>query len=739
MSQQLKLSVIIPVYNAEKYLADCLESVLSQSLKEIEVVCVNDGSTDRSSEILESYAQKDRRVKVIHQSNQGAGPSRNAGIKNAEGKYIAFMDSDDWYPEKDSLESMFTVAEENNALVCGGSQLNYSGNELKPAASGNILYYFKEQGWMEYKDFQQDYYYQRFIFDRNMLLENDIFFPNYRRYQDPPFFLKAMITAGRFYAIPNNVYVYRVDAAHVKWTDEKVNDLFSALIDELNLTREAKLSDLHFRIAHKVLNSDFYHKIIEDSLNQGNVEAARKLGQFAEAIDTELIGKRSGKLNFRYSEVLSTALVVPKKDKTIGSLLKPRGKKKKTGAKVSIIIPVYNTEDYLRQCLESVITQSYENLEILCVNDGSKDNSLSILKEYQSKDDRVVVISQENGGLSAARNTGIRNATGKYLQFLDSDDLLDTNTVHELVNTAEKNQFDMLLFDADSFFETTEIAKLKYHYKKYYYRKHSYSGVYSGMELMQALRKNNEYRSSACLMLLRREWMQNNKICFRNGILHEDNLFTFVCLLNAERSGHVKKQFYLRRIREDSIMTKPRTMRNARGYFECYLGMLDELSRHALSTEDCPEVESIVQEMWNNTNKVYEELKKQGVQISKDILFEKIMVERLEKWNEPKEIIMMAPMQTDTVAEPDCVKEETPITADKEKNSQPEEKTVAARQMVSVAGMTNAVQVVVEKENITFMSYLIAKLKGCVRCYQENGLRYTIHRILVHLNLKKES
>lgn len=107
--------------------------------------------------------------------------------------------------------------------------------------------------------------------------------------------------------------------------------------------------------------------------------------------------------------------------------------------KVSIIIPIYNVEQYLAQCLDSVINQTYKNIEIICVNDCSLDNSFRILDEYSKNDKRIKIINRENnGGLSAARNTGLDNASGKYIYFLDSDDWIDLDYIEKMLNAADK-------------------------------------------------------------------------------------------------------------------------------------------------------------------------------------------------------------------------------------------------------------------------------------------------------------
>ena len=111
--------------------------------------------------------------------------------------------------------------------------------------------------------------------------------------------------------------------------------------------------------------------------------------------------------------------------------------------KVSIIIPVYNSESTLKRCIESVINQTYKNIEILIINDGSKDKSLNIMNEYKNKDERIIVINQKNKGLSGARNTGINNATGDYITFIDSDDYIKPNLVKDTIKIFEEYECDV--------------------------------------------------------------------------------------------------------------------------------------------------------------------------------------------------------------------------------------------------------------------------------------------------------
>lgn len=128
-------------------------------------------------------------------------------------------------------------------------------------------------------------------------------------------------------------------------------------------------------------------------------------------------------------------------------------------SKISVVVPIYNVEYYLRRCIESIINQSYKNLEIILVDDGSPDACPEICDDYVKKDDRIKVIHQENSGVSVARNNGIKLATGEYLVFVDGDDFLEFNMIEECVNIVEKNNLDILLFDWYDDFGYKKIKK----------------------------------------------------------------------------------------------------------------------------------------------------------------------------------------------------------------------------------------------------------------------------------------
>ena len=234
---------------------------------------------------------------------------------------------------------------------------------------------------------------------------------------------------------------------------------------------------------------------------------------------------------------------------------------------VSVIIPVYNGEKYLEECLDSIIGQTEKDIEIICVDDGSTDRSGEILEEYSRKDKRIQVFHQKNGGASSARNTGIRHARGRYIYFMDCDDILHPGTLDYCFDRAEKESLDMLMFSARAFFENEEVEKAHSNYSSYYILTGNYSEICTGRELFTKFSSNAEFKPSVTLFFSRRDLYTENHIQFCEGIMCEDNLFAIQCLEAAKRVEFVNREFYSRRVRASSVMTGNKKIFMAFSYY----------------------------------------------------------------------------------------------------------------------------------------------------------------------------
>ena len=234
---------------------------------------------------------------------------------------------------------------------------------------------------------------------------------------------------------------------------------------------------------------------------------------------------------------------------------------------LSIIIPCYNVEKYIEECLESVCNDRDADIEVICVNDGSTDGTLDILEQWKQKDARVIVINQENKGVSVARNQGLHIAKGKFIYFLDSDDKVkDVAILEKCCEKMQEDQLDILIGAGRSFFETEEFYKKYSYYEKSYRIKHEYPRIMKGTELMAELQRNGEWAVQQSTRIYRRKFLQDNNVYYTEGQLHEDNYVTFMCMYLTDRTTAVKDVLFERRIRENSIMTQKVTHKNVEGY-----------------------------------------------------------------------------------------------------------------------------------------------------------------------------
>ena len=242
--------------------------------------------------------------------------------------------------------------------------------------------------------------------------------------------------------------------------------------------------------------------------------------------------------------------------------------------KISVIIPVYNTAPYLYEALDSVLNQTFQNYEVILVNDGSTDNSEAILQEYVRKDKRFLLISQQNKGMSMARNVGMKLARGKYIYFMDSDDILMPLLLQNCYECCEKRGFDFVFFDAETFCDNPAYT-MPWDYNRT--TNYDEAVLYDGIPLMANMLDHASHRTVVWLMFFRKAHLDNLRLNFYPGILHEDELFTLLLYMQTRRIGCIKKQLVKHRFRFNSIMTKKYSLRNV----ACYLTVIDELFRFA--------------------------------------------------------------------------------------------------------------------------------------------------------------
>ena len=249
----MQISIIIPIYNAENYISQCVKSVLNQTLNNLEIICIDDGSTDDSAKVIEALQQTDSRILLLRQENKGAGAARNSGLQHALGKYVTFLDADDFYQDRDALSKMADLCERNHLSACGSFMKVILGNrERMDGVIPDAVSAARKERIVEYQDVQVDYNYTCFLLERRLLQEHQIVFPNYRRFQDPPFLVKALYHAKRFAIADTCLYCYRAPNVKQRFDREKVCDLLCGLLDNLEFARTNNLNILFEKTLERV-------------------------------------------------------------------------------------------------------------------------------------------------------------------------------------------------------------------------------------------------------------------------------------------------------------------------------------------------------------------------------------------------------------------------------------------------------------------------------------------------------
>lgn len=436
-----KVSVIVPVFNTEKYLGACLNSISRQSLANIEIICVDDGSTDSSPDILREYAARDPRIRIVTQENRGAGAARNAGMDIASGKYYSFLDSDDYY-DTDMLSRMVKTAEDTGAevTICGSYIVNESTG-VKSEFSKSLRTEILPSDCFSPSEIKDDIFgfSMGWAWDKLFLAEHvdSLRFQEIGSNNDVYFVFTSMASSEKI-AIEHKSLCY-----HRKNTNNSLQDRIAETYENIFVSRKALYKSLKDYGLSEMYGKSFFTNLKDKVIHYaGRLRHTESFGDYCEYLRNEVApvyGKRLTEGD-------------PDMDPTVTSILEGTYHVPRT---VSVIIPVYNSEEYLKDCLDSVVSQDIPDLEVICVDDGSTDGSAGIMEKYASDDDRIKIITQKNGGAGTARNAGIDASDSEYLLFLDSDDVLEENCLSALYRLAENSHAEILKTKCSAFDDKT--------------------------------------------------------------------------------------------------------------------------------------------------------------------------------------------------------------------------------------------------------------------------------------------
>lgn len=550
-----KVSVIIPVYNTYKYLNDCLKSIFNQSIDEFEVICINDGSTDNSLDILKKYMVSNENLRVFSVENNGQGAARNFGLTLARGEYIYFLDSDDWVFEN-TLKNLYTKSKNDDLELLFYQSRNYLDNkgtfyETDLDNFKCLDEHFGEEIIFNHND-TKDFIFEipvnpvAKLYKKSFLEEYNLEFPTGMYFEDNTFFYRVYFKCERAGFLREKFYNRRVRDGSVttilnKSTYDIIkanNKIIETFIEEKQYEKYKEQLVNHcfdnifyfFNRFSLELKYEFYELMRNNFLGFTSFK-----GDFLKYLEEEklvlfnLILKNKYYLDYLSDYKLLNAdyMIFDGEEYYFKDSAKYFEKKDDSNKyKLSVIIPIYNNEKVIHRTLRSIINQTLgvDNIEVLLINDCSKDNTKLVLDDYtrQYESFKSIHITESTGAAGTPRNIGIYESSTDYIIFLDHDDFFELDALEFLYKNMEKNDVDMV------YGVWSEIIEGK-----------RYDRIYSQMQ--GGYFKNLwEYESliahpapSIWTKLFKKDFIIKNNILFPT-ILGEDAIFLSKALIKAE-------------------------------------------------------------------------------------------------------------------------------------------------------------------------------------------------------------
>lgn len=562
------VSIIVPTYNVSRYLKQCMDSITAQTLKNIEIICVDDGSTDDSGRMLDEYAAKDNRIKVIHKKNAGYGAAMNDGIRAATGEYIGIVEPDD-YVEADMFETLYKAAKANDCEIVKSDFYRFTGSGAELEKTYNYTARVKENynRVINPRD-EKDCF--RFIMNtwsgiyrRSFITENEIFHNETpgASFQDNGFYFKGFCNAKRLMILDKAFYMNRRDNPGSSVANrEKVycgNTEYDLIYQYLTEHKELYDKFIDVFMMKKYHTYIFNLKRIASHFRKEYLK--RFSDEFREAME-------KGELKqyiFTVTEWDNLMLLIRDADEYYYRNEYGR-------IKVSVILPVYNCGNYLEKCLDSLTGQTLADIEIICVNDGSTDNSPEILSEYAAKDARITIINTENKGAGAARNAGIEVACGEFLAFPDSDDWFEATMLERAYRRAKNDNADITVFRSIQYDnETGNIRPCTYSVRTDNLPAHRpFSAEYCDCSIFRNI------MGWAWDKLYKRSFVLNSGLRFQEQRTTNDMYFVYMSLFKAPRITTCGSYLYYQRRNVENSLSATRDKS-----WQCFYNALCEVKR----------------------------------------------------------------------------------------------------------------------------------------------------------------
>ena len=432
------VSILMPSLNTARYIREALDSVVNQTLKNIEIICIDAGSTDGSREIIDEYAERDSRIRIIDSPVKSYGYQMNLGTAAAKGRYIGIVEPDD-HVLPEMYEELYDKAIAEDADIVKGNCNLFMTDEDGAVVSKYCSIYPKWGVGNYGRLFDASDVPEAFregtlgtwsgIYRRKLLLENHVRYSESAgaSFQDTGFFFQTAICARRFMAVEKAYYNYRMDNPGSSRNDKsklmvlwkEYEFLFNWLADYPDKRR---LSVFEPYIHGRFFSGNFW--LVEQIGLEPSKELVDMLKKkFLEAVAAGFVRQRHMPLH-----VWNTLVSWTKDDIPVSC-----------SCKISIVIPCFNVARYIEACVDSILGQTLREWECLFVDDGSTDDTVEVIRKYAVKDSRIKLFEQPHTGVYEARNRAMREAKGEFLAFMDPDDLYPSQYVLSRLYEAAKH------------------------------------------------------------------------------------------------------------------------------------------------------------------------------------------------------------------------------------------------------------------------------------------------------------
>lgn len=648
-----KVSIIVPVYNVERYVEQCVRSLMEQTLKDIEIIIVNDGSKDGSRDIVGKLAEEDSRIRIIDNVNSGYGVSINTGFAAANGEYLGILESDD-FAEPDAFEKLYTTAKANQAdVVKGCFNLYWTDPERfeyfdifenpdvpmdSPARFGHEnanraiapldyehIFYVKASIWSA-------------IYRTEFIRENGITCRETpgASYQDASFNFNVLSKARRLVLIRDVIVNYRQDNASSSvnsidkafvlfgeyeemnriidedgvvepdrlrmisacmkfdaymWNYDRVHpkyhqELAQRMSEEFKAERDRGSLDIHrfdnrkWYLLNLLINDPERFVRMRD---EGRVTAADRVQE--KISNASAIIQREGTV--RYASRLVDKYVIggvpgrlirnlaKSSDKHVGEDV-PIAASTDGHPEVSIIMPAYNAAKYIEQTIQGILDQTFDNFELIIVDDGSTDRTPAIVDRIADKDCRVKVIHKPNGGEGSARIAGFEACQGDWLVSVDADDIVLPQMLEELVKRGTETSADIVIFRVETLDDQTgEVLPCEWAFRI----DPKLGDVFAPQDMSKTL--FNSFQNWVWNKMFRMSFLRENSIEFQDVKRTADLSFTCSALSVASRIALLDEVLYLYRVNNPTSAFATSDS-SPLDFYQAYCSLKDYLEEHGI-------------------------------------------------------------------------------------------------------------------------------------------------------------